>query len=78
MKWTRKTKEFQYADYVSDDGKWHIRDMSFHEDKWWRENGRNGYWWGIIKINEDGTETIKQGNIKTVKEAKQIVEEGRA
>lgn len=28
MKWTRKTKEFQYAPYESEDGKYIVADMS--------------------------------------------------
>lgn len=27
MKWTRNTKEFQYAPYISEDGKYRVQDM---------------------------------------------------
>lgn len=73
MKWTRKTKEFQYADYISEDGRFHIRDMSIHERDWFVKNGKSGYWWGVIEITADG-EKIIQGNFKTAKSAKEFVE----
>ena len=28
MKWTRKTKEFQFAPYISDDGRFRVQDMN--------------------------------------------------
>ena len=73
MKWTRKTAEFQYADYISEDGRFHIRDMSMKDRAWWTQNGRRGYWWAVIEITEDG-EKIIQAHFKTAKQAKQFVE----
>jgi hypothetical protein len=76
MKWTRKTKEFEYADYVS--GKYHIRDMAMHQKlngiNWWEENGKRGYWWALI-IVEDETETLVKAHFKTAKSAKAFAEE---
>lgn len=73
MKWTRKTKEFQYADYISEDGRFHIRDMCVHGRDWFEKNGKWGYWWAVIEITADG-EKIIQGNFKTAKSAKEFVE----
>ena len=73
MKWTRKSAEFQYADYISEDGRFHIRDMSMKDRAWFAKNGKNGYWWGVIEITADGEKIIK-GNFKTAKSAKEYVE----
>lgn len=74
MKWTRKTKEFQYADYISEDGRFKVRDMSLNDRTgWWQENGKRGYWWGLIQV-ADGVEEIVAGNFKTAKAAKQFAE----
>jgi hypothetical protein len=74
MKWTRKTKEFQYADYVSEDGRFKVRDMSINDRTgWWQENGKRGFWWGLIEV-KDGKETIVAGNFKTAKMAKEYAE----
>ena len=74
MKWTRKTKEFEYADYVSDNGRFRVRDMSIHDRAWWRENGKRGCWWGVIEVTKDG-EKILMGNFKTAKAAKEFAEQ---
>lgn len=74
MKWTRKTQEFQYADYISEDGRFKVRDMSINDRTgWWKENGKRGYWWGLIE-NDDGSERIVAGNFKTAKAAKEFAE----
>lgn len=73
MKWHRKSAEFQYADYISEDGRFHVRDMSIKERAWFEENGRSGFWWGVIEITADG-EKIIQGNFKTAKQAKEFAE----
>ena len=74
MKWTRKTKEFEYADYISENGKYKVRDMQMNERKWWKENGKNGCWWGLIEIDESGNETIVKAHFKTAKAAKEYAE----
>lgn len=74
MKWTRKSSEFEYADYVSENGRFKVRDMSIKDRTgWWKENGKRGYWWGLIESTEDG-EKIIAGNFKTAKAAKAYAE----
>lgn len=72
MKWYRKTSEFEYADYTS--GQYRVRDMQYNAREWWKENGRQGYWWGLIRVNEDGTEEIIKAHFKTAKAAKEYAE----
>lgn len=74
MKWTRKTKEFEYADYVSENGKYRVRDMSINAHEWFKENGKRGFWWGLIGIDDNGNETIIKANFKTAKAAKEYAE----
>lgn len=75
MKWTRKTNEFEYADYISENGRFRVRDMSMNDRTgWWQKNGKRGFWWGVIEITEEG-EKILQGNFKTAKAAKEFVEQ---
>jgi hypothetical protein len=74
MKWTRKTKEFDYADYISEDGRFRVRDMSLNDRTgWWQEYGKRGYWWGLIEVTPNG-ENIIAGNFKTAKAAKEFAE----
>ena len=74
MKWTRKTKEFEYADYVSENGRYRVRDMSMNDKTgWWKENGKRGYWWGLIEV-VGSEEKIISGNFKTAKAAKEYAE----
>jgi hypothetical protein len=74
MKWSRKTQEFQYADYISENGKYKVRDMSINDRTgWWQKNGKRGYWWALIE-STDGNEKIIQGNFKTAKAAKEFAE----
>ena len=74
MKWTRKTKEFDYADYISEDGRFRVRDMSLNDRTgWWQEHGKRGYWWGLIEVTPNG-ENIIAGNFKTAKAAKEFAE----
>ena len=74
MKWTRKTAEFQYADYVSENGRFRVRDLAMHDRTgWWNAHGKSGYWWGLIEVTEDG-EKIVAGNFKTAKAAKAFAE----
>lgn len=74
MKWTRKTSEFSYADYVSESGEFRVRDMSIHDKTgWWQQHGKRGYWWGLIRV-EAGREEIIAGNFKTAKAAKEFAE----
>lgn len=74
MKWTRKTKEFEYADYVSENGLYRIRDMQMNDMKWWKENGINGCWWALIKCDKDGNEVIIKAHFRTAKSAKAYAE----
>ena len=74
MKWTRRTEFGECNDYVSQDGRYRVRDMSFHDKTgWWQEHGRRGYWWGLIEVTPNG-ERIVQANIKTAKAAKALAE----
>lgn len=74
MKWIRKSAEFSYADYISEDGRFKVRDMSMNDKTgWWKANGKRGYWWGLIEVTENG-ETIIAGNFKTAKTAKEYAE----
>lgn len=76
MKWSRKSQEFSYADYVS--GDYRVRDMSMHRfingKDWWAVNGKRGYWWALIKVDSTGTETVVAHSFKTAKAAKQYAE----
>ena len=74
MKWSRKREEFSYADYVSDNGRFQVRDMSIHDRTgWWQEHGKRSLWWGLIEVTPDG-EKIVAGNLKTAKAAKELAE----
>lgn len=57
MKWNRKTKEFQYADYVSENGLYRIRDISIHDNKRYSEHIKNGGkktdYWALLDENEN-------------------------
>ena len=75
MKWSRKTEWGEFADYISEDGRFRVRDMSLKDKTgWWKENGKRGFWWGLIEI-ENGSERIVQGNFKTAKAAKAFAEQ---
>lgn len=74
MKWSRKSGEFQFADYVSENGRFKVRDMSMNDRTgWWKANGKRGYWWAVIENTADG-EKIVAGNFKTAKAAKEFAE----
>lgn len=74
MKWTRKTKEFEYADYISDNRRFRVRDMSMNDRSgWWQKNGKRGFWWALIEVCADGEKVLK-GNFKTAKAAKEHAE----
>ena len=72
MKWSRKTKEFEYRDYISETGL-RIRDMEINDSRRYREHIANGGqktdYWGLI--DADGN-VIKWG--KTVKRLKEYAE----
>ena len=69
-KWNRKSNSLMFAPYVREDGKVKVVDMSLYDPKWFKENGRRGYWWATISVQSDGTETLEGWNFKTAKEAK--------
>ena len=57
MKWTRKTKEFEYADYISENGLYKIRDILIHDKKAYIEHIKNGGrkidYWALLDKNEN-------------------------
>jgi len=73
MKWTRKTSDWQCADYISENGEYHVRDMSMNDHKRYIEHIQNGgkktEWWALLK-----DEKII-GWAKTAKGAKALVKE---
>lgn len=73
MKWTRKTKEFDYADYTSDNQKFKIRDMAIHDQERYTEHiksgGKKTEYWALIDDNEN---IIYWGT--TVKQLKELAE----
>ena len=73
MKWTRKTSEFQYADYISENGFYKIRDMSIHNNTMYWEHVQNGGkksdYWALL---DSGENIITWG--ATVKKLKEYAE----
>ena len=57
MKWSRKTKEFEYADYTSENGLYKIRDMSINDNNRYVEHVKNGgkktEYWALLDSNEN-------------------------
>ena len=75
MKWTKETKIYMWADYYSDDGKWHAWDEEIKTGKVRRtKNGTRS----VIKHvwflrNRETNETLPI-EFKTLKEVKEYVE----
>ena len=70
MKWTRKTEFGQFKPYISENGKFKVVDMSFYKAKWFRENGKSGFWWALLDENDN----IIKAHFKTAKAAKEYAE----
>lgn len=57
MKWNRKTTEFAYADYTSENGLYKIRDMSIHDSNRYEDHLKNGgkksEYWALLDSKEN-------------------------
>lgn len=76
MKWTRKTSSWKCADYISEGGEYHVRDMSMNDHARYVEHIKNGgkktEWWALLK-----NEKII-GWAKTAKAAKELTNKNTA